>query len=120
WSEAAIAFGTASDFTGLRSSDSIAIDGIEQTLLPCLDALRQEVSCRGAALMLANAPLAPTAAGNTRVQFKSAVSLRGTSSFSLQYAGKELAAKISSPWPSPSFNGTLPMTSTVTPDGFEA
>jgi inner membrane protein len=49
------------------------------------------------------------------------VSLRGTSSFSVQYAGKELAAKISSSWPSPSFNGnTLPVSSTVTPDGFEA
>jgi inner membrane protein len=120
WNEAAIVFGTASDFTGLRPSDNIMIDGIEQTLLPCLDALRQEAACRGGVMMLASAPLAP-AAGGARVQFKSGVSLRGTSSFSVQYAGKELAAKISSPWPSPSFNGnTLPVNSTVTPDGFEA
>ena len=121
WNEAMIAFGTASDFTGLRSTDNITIDGIEQTLLPCLDALRQEAACRGGVMMLASAPLAPPAAGGARVQFKSAVSLRGTGSFSLQYAGKELTAKISSPWPSPSFNGNpLPLNSTVTPDGFEA
>jgi inner membrane protein len=121
WNEAAIVFGTASDFTGLRSSDNIMIDGIEQTLLPCLDALRQEAACRGAVMMLASAPLAPPAAGGASVQFKSGVSLRGTSSFSVQYAGKEFAAKISSSWPSPSFNGnTLPVSSTVTPDGFEA
>jgi inner membrane protein len=121
WNEAVIVFGTASDFTGLRSTDNIMIDGIEQTLLPCLDALRQEAACRGGVMMLASAPLAPPAAGGARVQFKWGVSLRGTSSFSVQYSGKELVAKISSPWPSPSFNGnTLPVNSTVTPEGFEA
>jgi len=120
WNEAIIAFGTASDFTGLRSGENITVDGVEQTLSPCLDALRQEAACRGAVMMLASAPIAP-ATGGVRVQFKSGVSLRGTSSFSVQYAGKELAAKISSSWPSPSFSGnTLPVNSTVTPDGFEA
>lgn len=121
WNEAMIVFGTASDFTGLRPTDNIAIDGVEQTLLPCLDALRQEAACRGGVMMLANAPFAPPAAGGTRMQFKSSVSLRGTSSFSVQYAGKELVATIRSSWPNPSFNGNpLPVNLTVTPDGFEA
>ena len=59
--------------------------------------------------------------GNTRVQFKSGVSLRGTGSFAVQFAGKELAATFRSPWPSPSFGGnTLPLDSKVSPEGFEA
>jgi inner membrane protein len=97
------------------------IDGNEQQWLPCLEALRQDAVCKGAALVLANAPLAPPGLNSTRVQFKSGVSLRGTSSFMLQYAGKELAATFRSSWPSPSFNGnTLPVKSSVTPEGFDA
>jgi|KBSSwiStaDraftv2_1062776.scaffolds.fasta_scaffold385787_1 inner membrane protein len=121
WNEAMIAFGAASNLTGLRATDSITIDGAEQTLLPCLEALRQETPCRGAALVMTNAPLAATGENSTRMSFKTNISLRGTSSFSLQHAGKELSAMVRSPWPSPSFNGTtLPLESSVTPDGFEA
>lgn len=121
WNEAMIAFGAASNLTGLRATDSITIDGAEQTLLPCLEALRQETPCRAAALVMTNAPLAATGENSTRMSFKTNISLRGTSSFSLQHAGKELSAMVRSPWPSPSFNGTtLPLESSVTPDGFEA
>jgi inner membrane protein len=121
WNEAMIAFGAASNLTGLRATDSITIDGAEQTLLPCLEALRQETPCRGAAVVMTNAPLAATGENSTRMSFKTNISLRGTSSFSLQHAGKELSAMVRSPWPSPSFNGTtLPLESSVTPDGFEA
>ena len=121
WNEAMIAFGAASNLTGLRATDDITIDGAEQTLLPCLEALRQETPCRGAALVMTNAPLAATGENSTRMSFKTNISLRGTSSFSLQHAGKELSAMVRSPWPSPSFNGTtLPLESSVTPDGFEA
>ena len=121
WNEAMIAFGAASNLTGLRATDAITIDGAEQTLLPCLEALRQETPCRGAALVMTNAPLAATGENSTRMSFKTNISLRGTSSFSLQHAGKELSAMVRSPWPSPSFNGTtLPLESSVTPDGFEA
>lgn len=121
WSEAMVTFGATSALTGLRPSDNIVIDGNEQQWLPCLEALRQDAACKGAALVMANAPLAPPAMTSTRVQFKSGVSLRGTSSFMLQYAGKELAARFRSSWPSPSFNGnTLPVKSSVAPDGFDA
>jgi inner membrane protein len=89
--------------------------------MPCLEALRQESACKGAALVLASAPLSPALTGGTRVQFKSAVSLRGTGSFAVQFAGKELAAVFRSSWPSPSFGGnTLPLDSKVAPEGFEA
>jgi inner membrane protein len=121
WSESAVAFGAASNLTGLRSTDNIVIDGAEQQWTPCLEALRHEQACRGAALVLANAPLAPAITGSTRVAFKSGVSLRGTGSFTVQFAGKELAAAFRSSWPSPSFGGnTLPVESRVGPEGFEA
>lgn len=121
WNEVMVAFGAASNLTGLRSTDNIVIDGAEQQWTPCLEAVRLEYPCRGAALVMANAPLPTAGANDTRMQFKSGVTLRGTSSFAVQYAGKELAATFRSPWPSPSFNGnTLPLTSTVSADGFEA
>jgi inner membrane protein len=121
WNEAAVAFGAASNLTGLRSTDNITIDGTVQQWIPCLEALRQEAACRGAALVLANAPLTPALSGNTRVQFKSGVSLRGTGSFTVQFAGKELLANFSSAWPSPSFGGnTLPLDSKISADGFQA
>jgi inner membrane protein len=120
WNEAAIAFGSPSNLAGLRSSDNIVIDGAETQWQPCLEALRNEQACRGGTLVLANAPLNLTAAG-VRVAFKSGLSLRGTGSLTVQYAGKELTAIFRSSWPSPSFGGnTLPLNSTVTPEGFEA
>ena len=121
WNDSMIAFGAVSSLTGLRSTDNIVIDGTEQQWVPCLEAVRLEIPCRGATLVIANAPLTAPVAGSTRVQFKSGVTLRGTGSFSVQYAGKEFAATFRSPWPNPSFNGnTLPVSSTVSPDGFEA
>ena len=45
--------------TGLRATDNIVVDDAEQQWVPCLEALRQEPACRGAALVLANAPLTP-------------------------------------------------------------
>jgi inner membrane protein len=121
WSEASIAFGAATNLTGLRASDNITVDGTEQQWMPCLEALRQEHACKGAALVLASAPLTPALTGTTRVQFKSSLSLRGTGAFAVQFAGKELAAVFRSPWPSPSFGGnTLPLDSKISPEGFEA
>jgi inner membrane protein len=121
WSEAMVAFGAQHNLTGLRSGDNIAIDGTETQWMPCLEALRSDAACRGATLVLANAPLTPALTGNTRMQFKSGINLRGTGSFAVQFAGKEMAATFRSPWPSPSFGGnTLPLESNVTTDGFEA
>jgi inner membrane protein len=121
WNEASIAFGAAANLTGLRSTDNIVVDGTERQWMPCLEAVRHETACKGATLVLAAAPLSPALTGNTRVQFKSVVSLRGTGSFTLQYAGKELAAVFRSSWPSPSFGGnTLPLSSDISSAGFEA
>jgi inner membrane protein len=121
WSETTVAFGTPASLTGLRATDNITIGGVETPWMPCLEALRQETACRGAALVLANAPLSPAVTANTRVPFKGGVSLRGTGSFSVQFAGKEMVAKFSSPWPSPSFTGnTLPHDSSIKADGFDA
>jgi inner membrane protein len=121
WGEASVVFGAVANLTGLRPTDNIVIDGIEQQWVPCLEAVRQEAACRGATFVLAPAPLSPAATGSTRMQFKSGVSLRGTGSFAVQFAGKELAAKFQSSWPSPSFGGnTLPLNSSIAPDGFVA
>jgi len=121
WNEAMIAFGTNSRLTGLSTSDNIAIDGIASTWVPCLEALRQEIVCRHADWVLAKAPLTFGSADFTRLTFKAVVSLRGTSSFKLYTAAKELNATIRSSWPSPSFIGTvLPDAATVAADGFEA
>ena len=121
WSETTIALGTPSSLTGLRATDNITIDGVETQWMPCLEALRQEVACRGAALVLANAPISPAVTANTRVAFKAGVSLRGTASFSVLFAGKEMNTKFASRWPSPSFTGnTLPLDSSIKADGFTA
>ena len=121
WNEATIAFGAQSNLTGLRPTDNIMIDGTERQWIPCLEAIRQEHVCKGVSMVLASAPLAPALTGSTRVQFKSGVSLRGTGSFTVHFAGKELFAKVVSSWPSPSFAGnTLPIDSKISPEGFEA
>ena len=120
WEESMIALGTATSLTGLRATDNIAIDGRETPWQSCLEATRQDYLCRSVSVVLAQAPLAPAAAGN-RTAFKASVSLRGTGAFAAQFAGKELNAIFRSPWPSPSFSGnTLPLSSTVTDEGFEA
>jgi inner membrane protein len=119
WNESEIMFG-ASRLAGLRSTDNIVIDGTDSAWRPCIESMRQEQVCSGAAIVLAHVPTAIGTVG-TRISFKSALTLRGTSSLSVQYAGKELAARFRSSWPSPSFNGnTLPMDSTVTGEGFDA
>jgi inner membrane protein len=119
WNEAFVAFGTATSFAGLRNSDTITINNTETPWLPCREMGRHEKACNGA-LVLAAAPLDPVNT-QTRLTFKSSVTLRGTSAFSVVYGGKELDATVRSPWPSPSFNGdVLPVSSTVSADGFEA
>lgn len=119
WNESEIMFG-ASRLAGLRSTDNITIDGAEAAWRPCIESMRQEQGCAGAAMVLAHVPTAIGTLG-ARVSFKSAVTLRGTSSLNVQYAGKDLAATFRSSWPSPSFKGnTLPMDSTITAEGFEA
>jgi inner membrane protein len=120
WTETFVVFGTTTSLTGLRASDNIAVNGAETPWLPCREAARHERACQGAALVLAEAPMEP-AATTTKVSFKSGVSLRGTGSFNLLHAGKDLDATIRSPWKTPSFSGdVLPVSSTVSPDGFEA
>jgi inner membrane protein len=120
WSESFIALATAASFTGLRSEDHVAVNGVATPWLPCLEAVRQEADCRGASAVLASAPLEP-APRSTTIAFKSAISLRGTGSFGLAWAGKELVVTIRSPWTTPSFGGdVLPTSSSLTAQGFEA
>ena len=84
WDESFIAVATTS-LTGLRSEDRITINGVETPWQPCLEAVGAERDCKGGSIILANAPPA-TPAG--KLPFQLALSLRGTSSFNLMYAGK--------------------------------
>src|SRR5262245_45742180 len=118
WDESFIAFGTAAGLSGLRPDNNITIDGNETPWQPCLESVRYPSDCKGAALVLANAPVAPNA---SKVSFQLAANLRGTSSFNVLYLGKELDTTIRSPWKTPSFSGNvLPETASVAPDGFES
>ena len=98
-----------------RDRQHHVIDGAEQQRLPCLEALRQDAPCQRR--RAGDGERAARAAGRRAARACSsspACRLRGTSSFTLQYAGKELAATFRSSWPSPSFNGnTLPVKSSV-------
>jgi inner membrane protein len=117
WNESFVAVATTS-LTGLRSEDRITINDVETPWQPCLEAVRPEQDCKGGSIILANAPIA-TPSG--KVPFQLTLSLRGTSSFNVMYAGKELDATIKSPWRTPSFAGNiLPVSSSVTAQGFEA
>jgi inner membrane protein len=121
WNESFVVLGTTTRLSGLRSEDHIAINGVDTPWQPCLEMIRREVDCRDLSIVLANAGLDPTAATTSTVPFKSAVSLRGTGSFNVLFAGKELDATMRSSWRTPSFAGNvLPMSSNVTSQGFEA
>jgi inner membrane protein len=121
WDASFIAFGTTASLTGMRSEDRIEINGVETSWQPCEEVVRYPQDCRGAALVLANAPVEPAATGTTKIAFKSSVSLRGTSALNVIFGGKELDATMRSPWRSPSFVGNvLPVSSNVTSQGFES
>jgi inner membrane protein len=121
WDASFIAFGSASALTGLRSEDRIEVNAAESAWQPCEDVMRYPQDCRGAAMVLANAPLAPVTATAAKMTFKSTVSLRGTSALNVLYGGKELDVTMRSPWRTPSFGGNvLPVGSTVTSQGFES
>ena len=121
WDASFIAFGSAPALTGLRSEDRIEVDAVETAWQPCEEVMRYQQDCRGAALVVANAPLQPVTAAAGKVTFKSTVSLRGTGALNVLYGGKELDVTMRSPWRTPSFGGNvLPVSSTVTSQGFES
>jgi inner membrane protein len=118
--ESFIVFG-ATSLTGIKAEDHIAIDGVEMPWRPCEEVVRQKQDCAGVPLILAKTRTDGGAGGPFTIAFKSSLSLRGTGSFMLGYAAKELGATIRSPWTSPSFTGeVLPESSALGADGFEA
>jgi inner membrane protein len=127
----------------------IEIGDVQSPWRPCQEVVRQGQDCRGSIVVASVRPdkvqeektppaKARPAKGRTKaardttkpekvepltgsIVFKSTVNLRGTTSFNVLYAGKDLDAKIRSSWPTPSFVGdVLPENSTVTADGFES
>ena len=62
---------------------------------PCLEAVRQEAACKGAALVLANAPIAPAVTANTRIDLQGERSACAAPVRSMcSYGGKEIDAKV--------------------------
>jgi inner membrane protein len=121
WDQAFLAFGTTTALSGLRTEDNVSIGGKDSAWQPCLEAIRYELDCKGAAMVVARleGDAGTPLAGN--VPFKSAISLRGTTSFNVLFGGKELDLAVRSSWPSPSFVGdALPATSNVGAEGFDA
>jgi len=117
WNESFIAFTTTS-LIGLKADDRVSINGVDASWQPCAEAAGLERECKGMPLILAAAPIM---GGTDSMSFQLTVSLRGTASFNLSFAGKELDATIRSPWTTPSFGGSfLPENSSVTSHGFEA
>jgi inner membrane protein len=120
WNESFVAFGTGGNLAGFRSDDRIAISGTDTSWQPCLDIINDQRACGGASLILAKAP-ADTLQPGATVPFKLSASLRGTTSFNVLSGSKDLDATIRSSWTTPSFRGDiLPVTSTVTAEGFDA
>jgi inner membrane protein len=120
WNESFVAFGTGGNLAGFRSDDHIAISGTDTSWQPCLDIINDQRACGGASLILAKAP-ADTLQPAGTIAFKLSASLRGTTSFNVLFGGKDLDATMRSSWPTPSFRGDiLPVTSTVTAEGFDA
>jgi inner membrane protein len=121
WSEAAVVFGAASSLTGLRATDSITVAGTERQLMPCLEALRAEQVCRGAALVIASAPLAAAArrrrARAVQIDRELARHRLVRGAVRRQGTGRDGPLAVAEP----SFNGnTLPTDSAISADGFQA
>src|SRR5207237_793319 len=98
WNESFVAFGTGGNLAGFRSDDRITVNDADAPWQPCLDVIRDERACGGAALILAKPPadiLQPAAT----VPFELSASLRGTTSFNVLFGGKDLDATIRSSWP---------------------
>ena len=94
WNEAAIAFGAASSLTGLRSTDNITVDGSRAQWMPCLEALRQEPPARAPRWCWRTRRSRPRTERHARARSSRGVSLRGTGSFAVQFAGKELCGGV--------------------------
>ena len=73
--------------------------------MPCLEALRPEAACKGADVVLANAPL-PLANEGIPRELQVARQPARHRPFAVHHAAKEMSAVFRSSWPSPSFAGT--------------
>ena len=121
WNEAAIAFGAQSNLTGLRPTDNITSTAPSSNGCPASRRCARSMPARAPRWCLRPRRSRPRSPVQPRVQFKSGVSLRGTGSFAVQFAGKELAAMFRSSWPSPEFRRQHAAARLqISPEGFEA
>ena len=110
-----------SSLSGMTATDRFVWDGRQLPWQNCRETVYKGDLCDHGVVVLANLGLTTAPGPDTAIPFQASIDVRGTGAFRQLLHGKELDVTVSSPWPSPSFSGTLlPTTSTVTADGFEA
>ncbi len=112
WEKALLYFGV-SDLRGIRSIGPVSVGGGAGLALEASDLSRNEVLPLVARLTGASA--------GTRLDFSLDAALQGSGRLDFLPVGKSTAVDLRSPWADPSFGGAyLPVTRTVTTDGFSA
>lgn len=120
WEEAVLSLSLTSP-AGLRREDPVAIGGARVSWIPCRELARTEADCRGRSVLLAPAALGNSPEAGASFPFEAALSLRGSGSLRLAFAGPDVEARMTAPWPTPSFVGDLlPVDQSVTGDAFSA
>jgi inner membrane protein len=118
WSEAYVA-ARATSLIGTTAEDGVSVNGTRTRWTTCREMARAERDCPAWDMVAAKIGL--TARPDVAVSIEGALHLRGTGSFTLQSAAREVDATIQAPWAHPSFVGdVLATVSDVSGDRFQA
>ena len=117
WNEATLILG-ASDLRAMRADTRVSLAG---TSLPFGSPSRDVNSCNGLNFVSAPLPAGALLKPGAEIPFETAMDLRGVRALHVVPTAARLELSVTAPWPTPSFNGgALPVTSSVTPEGFRA
>jgi inner membrane protein len=120
WDQAVVLLQTAG-LSGMTASDRFDWNGEPHPWLSCDEAVPRSDGCQADLLAVPVALAVPGAEAGPSVPFRAALTLRGVGAFRQVLEGRQIAAAVSAPWPTPSFVGTvLPAESRVGAEGFEA
>lgn len=119
WEDSFVLLETAG-LAGMQAGDRFTWQDRALPWRNCRDVTRRGEECPSTAVV-ANPQLTARLEAGTQIPFELTLSLRGSGAYRQVLDGGQGAATISSPWPSPSFVGSmLPSATTITADGFEA
>lgn len=118
WQNSFIAM-RVTDMSGVSSLASLNWSGQPLAWEACAD--DDYLNCRNEPLVVAQLHWNGAPTFDQPIAFDTALNLRGTERFGIVPTGRAIAMKISAPWSTPSFFGTLlPSHDTVSDTGFEA